>query len=491
MDFRIIFLYNIVINSLFYYFSRFIGGGVLRRGAVQEEIRFVICPELLVTLVFSEVMTSNEAIFVIGCEQFNDYSGYASSFTFSGNFTDNTPTDNCGRRKTTVCAIDALRFTQRHIQYQEKPMLRELKKAFVGFHHLLKSPAPPVATGNWGCGAFNGSPHLKSLLQLMVCAVVRRPLVYFTFSDTDLCDNIFEFYNFLVDQNMTVNELWKYLRAFGRENAHPDFLFQFIASKKLDASLPVIPKISPQQTTKKLRKSELPVESVTPQTSRSFYGSSKDSPRKSKLNKIQKFFDPALKTKSESTPSFTIISQPSPPHPSNRPSLLDCLDELYDKPSELSGEVIIDISKLYQPFNPISQPSPPPSNRPSLLECLDELCDKPSEPSCEVIIDISYQPEPNAMDVDDLQSLVEDSIDSIIPQTPENICNNKRYSRSRKSKSPVNEITEDCDIIPPTPENKISRLVSTSEPAAAASSSSTKTPTNKQKTLLDFFGKKS
>lgn len=47
-------------------FSRFIGGGVLGHGSVQEEIRFLICPELLVSQLFSEKMLHTEAIIITG-----------------------------------------------------------------------------------------------------------------------------------------------------------------------------------------------------------------------------------------------------------------------------------------------------------------------------------------------------------------------------------------------------------------------------------------
>ena len=40
-------------------------------------------------------------------------------------------------------------------------MLRELNKAYVGFSAADSGPLPPVATGNWGCGAFNGDPRFK------------------------------------------------------------------------------------------------------------------------------------------------------------------------------------------------------------------------------------------------------------------------------------------------------------------------------------------
>ena len=39
---------------------------MLGEGCVQEEIRFVICPELLVALLFTEVLEDNEAVVITG-----------------------------------------------------------------------------------------------------------------------------------------------------------------------------------------------------------------------------------------------------------------------------------------------------------------------------------------------------------------------------------------------------------------------------------------
>lgn len=49
-----------------FFFPRFIGGGVLGYGCVQEEIRFLICPELLVSQLFSQQMLPTEAIVITG-----------------------------------------------------------------------------------------------------------------------------------------------------------------------------------------------------------------------------------------------------------------------------------------------------------------------------------------------------------------------------------------------------------------------------------------
>lgn len=211
--------------------NKYLGGGVLNYGCVQEEIRFVICPELLISRLFTEALTSNECMIIMGCERYNAYEGYASSFEFTGTISDDTPRDCSRRRKCTIVAIDAIPFSNRRQQYQEKMLKRELNKvrcavfppivcntlelssfylsfeflkAFVGFKHDLPTPAPAVATGNWGCGAFGGDKLLKSLLQLMACCVTQRPLVYYTFGDRDLRQDLLDMHRYLRDSKVTV-----------------------------------------------------------------------------------------------------------------------------------------------------------------------------------------------------------------------------------------------------------------------------------------------
>lgn len=186
--------------------NKYLGGGVLGFGCVQEEIRFVICPEMIVSKLITEVLDKNEALLMIGCERFSSYSGYSSSFEWDANFEDKTPHDDSGRRKCNVVAIDALNFYAESDQYKEELIRRELDKAYVGYYHELDSPAPGVATGNWGCGAFGGNKQLKALIQLMACCVTCRPMVYFTFCDKQLKDELLEMHRFLIDEGITVGE---------------------------------------------------------------------------------------------------------------------------------------------------------------------------------------------------------------------------------------------------------------------------------------------
>ena len=46
--------------------NKFLGGGVLGHGCVQEEIRFLICPEMMVSRLFTEVLDKNECLIMRG-----------------------------------------------------------------------------------------------------------------------------------------------------------------------------------------------------------------------------------------------------------------------------------------------------------------------------------------------------------------------------------------------------------------------------------------
>lgn len=108
--------------------NKFIGGGVLNYGCVQEEIRFVICPELLISRLFTEQLSDNECLTIMGCERFNKYKGYATSFQWVTDFVDTTPFDSSHRRKCTIVAIDAIPFAKKSDQFKDEMLKRELNK---------------------------------------------------------------------------------------------------------------------------------------------------------------------------------------------------------------------------------------------------------------------------------------------------------------------------------------------------------------------------
>jgi len=209
--------------------NAFVGGGVIGGGCVQEEIRFLICPELIVSRLFTERLQDNEVLVIQGFERYSDYTGYASNFKFSGDHKYH-PLDNMqGRIPSTLVAMDALKFRSRADQFQRNNIDRELNKAFVGFFNEDEGDEPScIATGNWGCGAFGGDPQLKSLIQLMAAAENGRDLLYFTFGDEDLRDKIFDTYTLLIDNSITVGMLYQIIVSYSPYSHKDQSLFDHI-----------------------------------------------------------------------------------------------------------------------------------------------------------------------------------------------------------------------------------------------------------------------
>lgn len=201
--------------------NKYIGGGVLGHGCVQEEIRFLICPELIVSRLFTEELDNNESLLMIGAEQYSTYKGYADSFEWNGTFIDQTLSDEWGRKQVHIVAIDALIFRSKGTQFQHRLMQRELNKAYSGYMGIdNKTPCDKlmaVATGNWGCGAFGGDVVLKSILQWMACSVTGRDMVYYTFDKTGLLTDLQLFHELVRSKELTVGDVWRLLNAYHTE----------------------------------------------------------------------------------------------------------------------------------------------------------------------------------------------------------------------------------------------------------------------------------
>ncbi len=216
--------------------NKYIGGGVLSHGCVQEEIRFLISPELLVSRLFTEALDETESLLITGSERYSSYSGYASTFQWSGDYVDQAITDEWGRRQIQVVAIDALVFRgSGKAQFKPGVMNRELNKAYSGFvsqHSTPSGKVGAVATGNWGCGAFGGDPHLKGILQWMAASVALRDVVYFTFEKTELLDEMSEMHAIISSKDAKVNTVWKLLVKY----------YNCVIKEKLDTPLVVFMK---------------------------------------------------------------------------------------------------------------------------------------------------------------------------------------------------------------------------------------------------------
>ncbi|XP_069466900.1 poly(ADP-ribose) glycohydrolase isoform X2 [Ambystoma mexicanum] len=222
--------------------NRFVGGGVTGSGLVQEEIRFIINPELIISRLFTEVMDENECLIITGTEQYSDYNGYAETYKWAGNHKDETPRDEWQRRTTEIVAIDALPFRNHIEQFCPEKMERELNKAYCGFARpgVSSQNLSAVATGNWGCGAFGGDCRLKALLQILAAAEAERDVVYFTFGDHHLMWDIYNMHSALVAKEKTVGDVYKLLLQYHKKECkrrlgpkHPDLKLYTFLEKSL------------------------------------------------------------------------------------------------------------------------------------------------------------------------------------------------------------------------------------------------------------------
>eukprot|EP00347_Sterkiella_histriomuscorum_P014425 403360911 len=153
--------------------NEYIGGGALSWGCVQEEILFLIYPELNIACLFCEKMNWNESLIIKGSRSI----------------------DPEGRLENTFVAIDAIRFASNFSQQLLKICInRDLVKSYVGFIGILDGDEKSienfengnrkkVVTGNWGCGVFNGCPEIKFILQWLSSSQANRDMIYTTFGN--------------------------------------------------------------------------------------------------------------------------------------------------------------------------------------------------------------------------------------------------------------------------------------------------------------------
>ncbi|CAG13322.1 unnamed protein product, partial [Tetraodon nigroviridis] len=217
--------------------NQFVGGGVTSAGLVQEEIRFLINPELIVSRLFTEALDDNDCLIITGTQQYSKYTGYAQTYQWRGGHHDTTPRDGWQRRCTEIVAMDALQFRNFLEQFHPLKINRELNKAYCGFARpeVEKEALAAVATGNWGCGVFGGDTRLKALLQMLAAAEAGRDVAYFTFGDSQLMTDVHNMHSFLTLNNISVGEVYGLLQQYYRSECksclsrRPDIsLYSFI-----------------------------------------------------------------------------------------------------------------------------------------------------------------------------------------------------------------------------------------------------------------------
>uniref|UniRef100_A0A672J498 poly(ADP-ribose) glycohydrolase n=1 Tax=Salarias fasciatus TaxID=181472 RepID=A0A672J498_SALFA len=224
--------------------NRFVGGGVTSSGLVQEEIRFLINPELIVSRLFTEALGHDECLIVTGTQQYSKYSGYAQTYKWIDSHQDTIPRDAWQRRCTEIVAIDALQFRNFLEQFHPLRLDRELNKAYCGFARPgeERENLAAVATGNWGCGVFGGDTRLKALLQMLAAAEAGRDVVYFTFGDSQLMTDVYDMHSFLTQRSISVGEVYDLLGQYYNSEIRscaarrPDVSLYSFIYKQVDSS---------------------------------------------------------------------------------------------------------------------------------------------------------------------------------------------------------------------------------------------------------------
>ncbi|KEG15198.1 putative poly(ADP-ribose) glycohydrolase [Trypanosoma grayi] len=237
--------------------NKVVGGGVLRSGCVQEEIRFVTFPELLLSRLVSEPLLDNEVLFMSGAGQYSIAEGYARNFCFLRGLSPRFVSLSCSTasqqqqqlqvelmpttmrsrrdgspvllRNCCVVAMDAVNFHGvADRQYSASLVMRETQKAYVAFKGVSNSTlasvhSGPVATGNWGCGAFHGDVELKLMIQWCAASQAGRPLIYSAFRNDNLCCRFALVCEKLQQEEWTVGDVFRALLRFGmsRDTALP------------------------------------------------------------------------------------------------------------------------------------------------------------------------------------------------------------------------------------------------------------------------------
>ena len=196
--------------------NQYIGGGTLNGGCVQEEILFAIEPEAIVSLFFMEVMDDNDAIAIFNTIQYSKYDGYGWDFIYTG-----CAIDDKNIKKNRIIAIDAICVGSYGSYFAIKNEInRDIHKAYVGFSLANSDNNIPktIATGNWGCGAFNGNHELKFIQQWIAAsyAGIER-LDYYTFKDKNMI-LVEKYYEKIKNKFKTARELYDALISVSTSN---------------------------------------------------------------------------------------------------------------------------------------------------------------------------------------------------------------------------------------------------------------------------------
>ncbi|XP_022743609.1 poly(ADP-ribose) glycohydrolase 1 isoform X2 [Durio zibethinus] len=208
--------------------NKYLGGGALNRGCVQEEIRFMINPELIAGMLFLPSMAENEAIEIVGAERFSDYMGETNK-AFCG-FLDQSKYRQYMRLFKIMDTVQLNEAPSTSIETNGGSMTEEVRKSDEKDGQSMDPEnCSGIATGNWGCGAFGGDPELKAIIQWLAASQALRPFItYYTFG-LEALQSLDEVNKWIILHKWNVGDLWNMLIEYSSQKLRGETNLGFFA----------------------------------------------------------------------------------------------------------------------------------------------------------------------------------------------------------------------------------------------------------------------
>jgi len=174
------------------------GGGVVRSGCAQEEIKFLTHCELICSLLFCRSLGDDDVIFVEGFSKYIEHTGYSSSFKFKY-----SKYDSGIQTKDQLVMLNAKNVNKdRKVQYFEHNIMRDLNKIYLT-GVVAKNEKKPVITGNWGCGAYGNDVYLKYLIQVLGFCQAECEFVYCAYDNLNALEDFKKLVDVLEGQSVS------------------------------------------------------------------------------------------------------------------------------------------------------------------------------------------------------------------------------------------------------------------------------------------------
>ncbi|KAL6571533.1 hypothetical protein OROHE_003176 [Orobanche hederae] len=196
-----------------YFASENLGRDALIMPSYDEELRFMLSPELIAGMLFLPAMTDNETIEIVGAERFSTYDGFASAFRFSDVYVDKTDIDTLGRRKASVVAVDKF-CNPRKRKYSEDAeslLYIEINKAFCGFMYPCKYPCGNMGVVTANRESDHNNSAVKAIIMWLAASQAQRPFITYCTYGGEVSKHLGKVVSWISSLGWTVGHLWNKL----------------------------------------------------------------------------------------------------------------------------------------------------------------------------------------------------------------------------------------------------------------------------------------